>query len=180
MLVRSMMAGDLARVEALRSLKIAYIHTNMHPGGVETHILNLCTALQTFNSNSHLKVEPHVFLFRSEDEQWGSMLAPLLATGTSVTAESIQSSPKAAQPLAVNETGFQALVAKLKGFDAAMTFFGGGDGRQIGVQAAQLAQIPVQVQHIAFMTPARGSLPLDALELCSDLLFKIQVQRRVP
>ena len=121
-------------------LKVAYIHTNMHPGGVETHILNLCSGLQEYYSLSSIpvRVEPHVFLYRNKNGQWGRMLPALLATGTAVHRKSIAT--LTAQNLnKVNQSGFHSLVEQLRGFDVAMTFYGGGKDRQIGVEAAQLA-----------------------------------------
>jgi hypothetical protein len=122
----------------------------MHPGGVETHVLNLCTAMQSYNKLglTRTQIQPHVFLFHDKNGEWGGMLPALTETGTPIWRERIQSLElvpgETRTVLRVNETKFQKLVRELRGFDVAMTFYGGGSDRQIGVQAAHLAGTKMQ------------------------------------
>ena len=58
-----------------RALRVAYIHQHLPLGGVETHILNLCGAL-----NRSL-ADPTVFLTRTEGPLAGAGISRFCAAG---------------------------------------------------------------------------------------------------
>ena len=118
-----------------RALRVAYIHQHLPLGGVETHILNLCGAL-----NRSL-ADPTVFLTRTE----GPLAGAVRATGAPVRLLPVETFDAAARRWVPLQSGFSQLVQALSGFDVAVTFYGGGNGTQWGVKAAHAAGVTAQV-----------------------------------
>ena len=174
-------------------MKVAFLHNFLKLGGVETVILNLCQHMD------RSRVHAEVFCFQS----LGPLLPRLTAMGTAVHLHRVLSPSRPTQgstrsprpPAATNDEGievneeegaawdrgaFQGLVQALRGFDVAVTFYGGGEDTLVGVRAAEAAGVTVQVQRVAWTVVPRPDLPLDALELASNLLLRLQVEAQSP
>jgi glycosyltransferase involved in cell wall biosynthesis len=72
--------------------------------------------------------------------------------------------------------GFRALVAYLRRsqFDVAFGFVMGGPDDLVGLDAAALAAVPVAVAYVGWTISIPPGLPIDALELPSDVLVGLQ------
>ena len=153
----TLLSVRLVEFATAEPLRVAYLHNALPLGGVETHILNLCTHLD------RSRVSPHVFLFddfaaRRENRLDPQELLPAVTgAGCPVDVYPVRTrqSPSAPTTVAWNATAYADLVAALRrgAFDVAFTFFGGirptePGGRPLGVVAAAAAGVARQVQHL--------------------------------
>jgi len=174
-LLLSMRSQPAAQDEALegypqpskRPLRVAYLHFTLLRGGVERHIVNLVRSLDPN------RVQASVVLTRTN-----ASLALLPAV--SAYAYSVVSFP-ASRPtldgrIERDPAGFQALVNYLQRsqFDVAFSFVMGGEDDFVGLDAAALAAVPVSVAYVGWTISIPPGLPIDALELPSDLLVELQ------
>ena len=184
-LLLQLMLLSVARLVAFATaepLRVAYLHNALPLGGVETHILNLCTHLD------RSRVSPHVFLFddfaacheaRLDPQE---LLPAVIRAGCPVYVHPVRTTT---DHVAVvwNATAYADLVAALRrgAFDVAFTFFGGihptePGGRPLGVVAAAAAGVARQVQHIEWKYAPLAGLPLDAIEVQTTYVMR-QCQR---
>ena len=116
--------------------------------------------------------EPSVFLYQSG----GPLQQAIEATGTPVSLYPVRVETEHAGWI-WDQQELARLVGALWGQDIAFTFYGGrmgNDTTPLGVEAARMANIPIQIQHIAWMIPAVPHLPLDALEVPSAAVREVQ------
>jgi len=150
-----------------RPLRVAYLHFTLQRGGVERHIMNLVRSLDPS------RVQASVVLTRTN-----ASLALLPAV--SAYAYSVVSFPASRPTLDGNivrdSDGFQALVNYLQRsqFDVAFSFVMGGVDDLVGLDAAALAAVPVSIAYVGWTISISPGLPIDALELPSDMLVDLQ------
>ena len=136
---------------------------HLQPGGVERHILNLVRSLDP------ARVTPSVVLTRTNASH--ALLPQIAAFARSVTffpASRLLGDGRVVR----DPAGFAALVAFLRRsrFDVAFSFVMGGPDDLVGADAAAAAGIPVSVANVGWTIQVPRGLPIDALELPSDVL----------
>ena len=156
--------GKVATTTPPRVLRVAYLHNALPLGGVETHILNLCTHLD------RARIVPHLCLYDDvagypEGSSPHELGPAARDAGCAVKHYAVRR--KQGNAVAWEASAYAALVADLKrgGFDVAFTWFGGlhpaePSGVPLGVAAAAAAGIPRQVQRVEWQNPPLPGLPV--------------------
>lgn len=150
-----------------RPLRVAYLHFTLQRGGVERHIINLVRSLDPS------RVQASVVLTRTNASLG-------LLPAVSAYAYSVVSFP-ASRPnldgrVERDPAGFQALINYLQRsqIDVAFSFVMGGVDDFVGLDAAAIAAVPVSIAYVGWTISIPPGLPIDALELPSDLLVELQ------
>jgi len=163
-------APEAQSTKRRRPLQVAYLHFTLQPGGVERHILNLVRSLDP------TRVTPSVVLTRTKAS---TVLLPEISAYARSTTYFPASRLLENGHVVRNPAGFSALVTFLRRsrFDVAFSFVMGGADDYVGIDAAALAGVPVSVAYVGWTISVPLGLPIDALELPSDVLVDLQAQR---
>jgi glycosyltransferase involved in cell wall biosynthesis len=138
-------------------IRVAHVHHYLPFGGVETQIQRLCAHLP------RARFHNEVLLFQA-----GGPMVPVLQE-LDIPVEVF---PVLRPDGSIDAPARAALVARLRGFDLVHSWYGGGP-QSLAVAAAAEAQVPAQVQSLAWLVPALDG-PLDAVICDCEALVRLQ------
>ena len=161
--------GNCRAAPVNRPLRVAYLHFTLQAGGVERHILNLVKSLDPGRVTSTVVVTR---------EGASSAMLSEISTYAHHVAYFPASRLTPQGSIKRDVEGFAALVAFLgrSQFDVAFSFVMGGVDDLVGLDAAAQAGILVSVAYVGWTIGIPPGLPIDALELPSDVLVSLQPQ----